>query len=331
MEKEILKLDDFGRGITYVDNIVTFVKNTIPKDIIDLKITKSHKRYNEGIPTKIIKPSPLRIEPFCPYFSKCGGCTLQNLSYEETLKYKKEKVINYFAKSRIEINPITIPNDTKTFYRNKISLKVENFKIGFYEEQTHNIISIDACMITNKIINKTIPLIKTFNIINGNVTIRCNSKDDVLIIINTKDKLTINKSLLNDKINIVLNNKKIYSFLKKYDIMLCVPMRRKKQKTRGYNQSELIAKEIAKELEICYLRDCLIKIKDTKKQSTLTRNERKINLNNAFGIKNKEKIQNKNVILFDDIFTTGSTMKECSKILKDAGVKKIAVLTLATD
>ena len=130
---------------------------------------------------------------------------------------------------------------------------------------------------------------------------------------------------------IILNNKKIYSFLKKYDIMLCVPMRRKKQKTRGYNQSELIAKEIAKELEICYLRDCLIKIKDTKKQSTLTRNERKINLNNAFGIKNKEKIQNKNVILFDDIFTTGSTMKECSKILKDAGVKKIAVLTLATD
>ena len=211
MEKEILKLDDFGRGITYVDNIVTFVKNTIPKDIIDLKITKSHKRYNEGIPTKIIKPSPLRIKPFCPYFSKCGGCTLQNLSYEETLKYKKEKVINYFAKSRIEINPITIPNDTKTFYRNKISLKVENFKIGFYEEQTHNIISIDACMITNKIINKTIPLIKTFNIINGNVTIRCNSKDDVLIIINTKDKLTINKSLLNDKINIVLNNKKIYN------------------------------------------------------------------------------------------------------------------------
>lgn len=211
MEKEILKLDDFGRGITYVDNVVTFVKNTIPKDIIDLKITKSHKRYNEGIPTKIIKPSPLRIKPFCPYFSKCGGCTLQNLSYEETLKYKKEKVIKYFAKNKIEINPITIPNDTKTFYRNKISLKVENFKIGFYEEQTHNIISIDACMITNKIINKTIPLIKTFNIINGDVTIRCNSKDDVLIIINTKDKLTINKSLLNDKINIVLNNKKIYN------------------------------------------------------------------------------------------------------------------------
>lgn len=130
---------------------------------------------------------------------------------------------------------------------------------------------------------------------------------------------------------IILNNKKIYGFLKKYDIMLCVPMYRAKQRTRGYNQSELIAKEIANELKICYLRDCLIKIKDTKKQSTLTRDERKINLKNAFGIKNKEKIQNKNVILFDDIFTTGSTMKECSKILKDAGVKKIAVLTLATD
>lgn len=211
MEKEILKLDDFGRGITYVDNVVTFINNTIPGDIADITITKSHKKYNEGVLNKIIKPSSLRIEPFCPYFEKCGGCTLQNLSYEKTLKYKSEKVINYFAKNKIEINPTTISNDTPTFYRNKISLKVENFKIGFYEEQTHNIVSIDTCMITKKIINKTIPLIKTFNIKNGDVTIRCNSKEEVLIIINTKDNLTINKSLLNDKINIMLNNKKIYN------------------------------------------------------------------------------------------------------------------------
>lgn len=211
MEKEILKIDDFGRGITYVDDIITFVPNTVPGDIIDLKITKKHKKYNEAICIELIDPSKSRVKPFCPYYSLCGGCSLQNLNYEDTIDYKKNKIINYFKKYNLNINPEVIINDTPTYYRNKISLKIKNYKIGFYQEQTHNLISIDKCMITKPIINKTIKLIKTFNIINGNLVIRCNSKDEVLISITTKDKITIDKTLLNDKVNIVLNNKLLYN------------------------------------------------------------------------------------------------------------------------
>lgn len=211
MEKEILKIDDFGRGITYVDDIITFVPNTIPGDIIDLKITKKHKKYNEAICIKLISPSKSRVKPFCPYYSLCGGCSLQNLNYEDTIDYKKNKIINYFKKYNLNINPEVIINDTPTYYRNKISLKIKNSKIGFYQEQTHNLVNIDKCMITKPIINKTIKLIKTFNIINGNLVIRCNSKDEVLISITTKDKITIDKTQLNDKINIVLNNKLLYN------------------------------------------------------------------------------------------------------------------------
>jgi len=130
---------------------------------------------------------------------------------------------------------------------------------------------------------------------------------------------------------IILNNEKIYSFLKKYDIMVYVPMHTKKKLQRGYNQTELIAKEIAKKLGIKLQKNNLIKIKDTAKQSTLTKKQRIENVKGAFAIKDKDAIKNKKIILFDDIYTTGSTAEECCKVLKAAGASEITILTLAVD
>lgn len=129
----------------------------------------------------------------------------------------------------------------------------------------------------------------------------------------------------------ITKNEKIYSFLKKYDIILYVPMFKKQEYKRGYNQTYLIAKEIGKTLGIPIGKNNLIKIKDTKKQSTLTKEERKTNVKNAFVIRKSERIVNKKVILFDDIFTTGNTVNECSKVIKMAGAKEVAILTIAVD
>lgn len=144
-------------------------------------------------------------------------------------------------------------------------------------------------------------------------------------------KFNENSYLYKTFAKIILNNEKIYGFLQKYDIMLYVPMHIKKKRQRGYNQSELIAREVAKKLGIKFNNNGLIKIKNTAKQSTLTKKQRIENVKGAFAIKNKEVIKNKRVILFDDIYTTGSTVDECSKVLKTAGAKEIAVLTLAID
>ncbi len=130
---------------------------------------------------------------------------------------------------------------------------------------------------------------------------------------------------------IILNNEKIYSFLKKYDIIICVPMYRSKKMLRGYNQCELIANELAKELQIQKNFNNLIKIKDTKKQSTLTKKERTTNIKDAFKVKDDKKVNNKKIILFDDIYTTGNTVNECSKVLKQAGAREVLVITLAVD
>ena len=213
MEVKIEKLDDFGRGICYIDNKVTFVSNTIPNDLVEIKITKEFKNYNEGKLINILIPSKKRIEPKCPYFSKCGGCVLQNMNYKDTLEYKKQKVINIFKKNKLEINPIVIENANYYNYRNKISLKVIDKKIGYYEPKSHSIVEIDSCLVASNSINKTIQLIKKMNIINGLVTIRCNKNDEILIIIESKDKLNIDVDSIKENIKlvgIVINNKLFY-------------------------------------------------------------------------------------------------------------------------
>ena len=130
---------------------------------------------------------------------------------------------------------------------------------------------------------------------------------------------------------IILNNKKVCGFLKKYDIIIPVPISKKRKLTRGYNQSYLIAKEIAKMLNIKLENNILIKTKDIKAQSGLTKKERAINIKNAFMVKNIDKLKNKNILLFDDIYTTGSTVNECARILKEAGANRVGILTIAKD
>ena len=128
---------------------------------------------------------------------------------------------------------------------------------------------------------------------------------------------------------IILNSKKICDILKSYDIITSVPIHKKRKKERGYNQSELIAREISKNIdEICY-KDVLKKIKNNPKQSLLNEEERVFNVKNVYEVLDKEIIYNKRIILFDDIYTTGNTVNECSRVLKQNGAKYILVLSLA--
>lgn len=121
------------------------------------------------------------------------------------------------------------------------------------------------------------------------------------------------------------------NFISKYDCILSVPLHKKRLHTRGYNQSELIAKEISKYFNIPYYNDILFKTSNITMQSSLNKENRKSNILNAFSVCNKEKILNKKVIIFDDIFTTGSTANECAKVLLNSGACKIGIVTIAKD
>ena len=128
---------------------------------------------------------------------------------------------------------------------------------------------------------------------------------------------------------IVLNDKKVCNFLKGYDIITEVPIHRKRKSIRGYNQSTLIAREISKNIENIKYGSFLKKIKDNNRQSELSEEERKENVKNVYEVNDKDLIFNKKVVLFDDIYTTGNTVNECAKVLKEAGASEVLILTVA--
>lgn len=128
-----------------------------------------------------------------------------------------------------------------------------------------------------------------------------------------------------------LKNKKLVHELKTYDIIIPVPISKKRMQERGYNQSELIAKEIAKNIGIEFNNKILIKIQDNTRQSDLNKEKRKENVIGKYQINEDILKYNKNILLFDDIITTGNTLIECAKMLQQIQPKEIGVFTIAKD
>lgn len=114
-----------------------------------------------------------------------------------------------------------------------------------------------------------------------------------------------------------------------FDTVIPVPLYIKKLREREYNQSSLLAKRIAAHIECNFNPMSLVKIKKSKPQFEMGNLGQRIkNVNNLFEIKEKTKVSGKKVLLIDDVYTTGATINECSKVLLAAGAKKVDVLTL---
>lgn len=121
-------------------------------------------------------------------------------------------------------------------------------------------------------------------------------------------------------------------YLKNYfnaDYLVFVPMTEKAKKKRGYNQSELLARNLSKRINVPVL-DCIKKIKDTERQATLNRKERIKNLDGAFRVHDKKTIKDKSVVIVDDVSTTGSTAQVIAERLKNAGAKIVNLITVAS-
>jgi len=116
-------------------------------------------------------------------------------------------------------------------------------------------------------------------------------------------------------------------------VLVPVPLDKKKLKIRGYNQSEELAKELSKILQIPVISDNLIKIKSTQPQMELKKEEREKNLQGAFAVKPAfaSELRRGKVFLVDDVYTTGSTMQECAKVLKESGVKEVWGIAIARE
>lgn len=192
-EIEIIKFDHEGRGIGYLNGKTVFVENSIPGDIVSISIKKSKKNYCIADVKQYVKYSSDRIKPNCQFFDKCGGCDLQNISYDNQLIFKEEKVKEIFERfanvDRSKVKSILNDRENQFYYRNKLTLQV-NKKIGLYGKNSYNLVPIDNCLISSKKINDILFFIqKNVNLENINQVVIRNSfyNNKVMIIFKCKD------------------------------------------------------------------------------------------------------------------------------------------------
>lgn len=203
-EVNIIRRNNEGEGIAKIDDMIVFVQNAIEGETVKIKIDKIEKNYAHAQMQEIISKSKNRITPVCPYYKDCGGCSLMHENHESQLNFKKQKVIGLFEKvAKEKINP-NIYSFNELNYRNKVTLKVINNEIGFYKQNTNELVKIDKCLLADNKINDLIKELSKYDINDTNIMIRiCNNK----LMINF-DKLD-NKKLI-DELNVdafYINNK----------------------------------------------------------------------------------------------------------------------------
>lgn len=123
----------------------------------------------------------------------------------------------------------------------------------------------------------------------------------------------------------------LYPELASAEIVMPVPLYPKRLRTRGYNQSALLAKWLSLGTGLAYDDASLVRRRDTRSQTTLGRQDRLFNMTGAFMCKNLSAVKGKVILLVDDVATTGATLEGCAAALKAAGAKKVFAYTFARE
>ncbi len=222
---KISKLDNFGRGITKVDDKITFVSNALLDEEVEINISNSKKSYNEAEVINYINSNNNRQTPKCMYYGSCGGCNIMHMNYKEQLEFKKNKVKEALEKfANVIINDIDIIPSDEYHYRNKITLQVKDKRIGFYRDKSLDIVEIDTCLIADEKINEVVKLLNEINLDGINqIIIRVANNKELMVVLRTFKKIDVDIYI--DKLKDVVvslyleeNNKNILLYGNKYII-----------------------------------------------------------------------------------------------------------------
>lgn len=151
-----------GAGVTRLEKKPMYVKYGIENEELLVNIDFEGKRNVFASIKEVLKPSIYRVQPKCKVYYKCGGCHLSHLSYEGQLDFKTNVVKKLYSKSTLKdivVHPC-IGQDNPYFYRNKVQTPVQkkgkNIIVGFYQEESHDIVPYERCLIQDELSDKVI-------------------------------------------------------------------------------------------------------------------------------------------------------------------------------
>jgi 23S rRNA (uracil1939-C5)-methyltransferase len=163
VQVEIKAMAFKGYGVARMNGKVVFIPYSVTGDEAWAEIVNEKKSYSMGRLIEILRPSPWRVEPPCPYFGVCGGCQWQHIAYANHGELKKEilkEVLKRLGGVK-EIPSITvIPSPDPYNYRIRVQLKVRRKALGYYKERSHELVDIQHCPIAHPIVNQMIPFLR---------------------------------------------------------------------------------------------------------------------------------------------------------------------------
>jgi tRNA/tmRNA/rRNA uracil-C5-methylase (TrmA/RlmC/RlmD family) len=176
-----LKIEDVafgGKGVGRENGKAIFVPFTIDGEMISAQITREKKQFAEAEVVDLQERSPHRVDPECPYFGRCGGCSYQHIDYEHQLAIKWRQVRDVLQRigklKDIPMRPI-IPSPISYAYRNRITVHAQDGVIGFFRRDSHRLIDIERCPISLDEINRALTELRTRESRDGHYTLRAQS------------------------------------------------------------------------------------------------------------------------------------------------------------
>jgi 23S rRNA (uracil1939-C5)-methyltransferase len=167
-----------GKGVARDSGKALFVPFTIDGERVAARIVREKKQFAEADLVEVLGASPHRVEPPCPYFGRCGGCSYQHISYAHQLALKQKQVEQAMRRiARIAEPPMRpiVPSPLPYAYRNRITVHVEDGVVGFFRRDAHELMEIAQCPISMPEVNEALTELRATRPMDGHYTLRAHS------------------------------------------------------------------------------------------------------------------------------------------------------------